>query len=126
MSDHEERKRHPVQPSQVKSGDLMALIYYVKVIDAKGGGEFLQVGDLDNNNSAFEVRGAKLVERALSADQFHEEVKVSKTQAAEILITSPNRPLTVCFTKQEGDERTMRRTPREARSAPGSEYGRGS
>jgi hypothetical protein len=30
------------------------------------------------------------------------------TRIAEILITSPNRPLTVCFTKKDGTERVLR------------------
>jgi hypothetical protein len=49
-----------------------------------------------------------LIERGFSADQFQEEVQTTKTRAAEILISSHNRPLTVCFEKSDGSERVLR------------------
>lgn len=104
----EDRKVHPVKPDKVKPGDVMALVYFVKVVNVSEiSGNRLIVADVDNEN-VFEVNGAPLVERSFSADQFEEEIKVTKTKAAEILISSPNRPLTVCFEKQDGSERVLR------------------
>lgn len=57
---------------------------------------------------AFSVNGQELIDRAFSADQYVTEERVTMTQAAEILISSYNRPLTVCFTKQGGEQRVLR------------------
>jgi hypothetical protein len=92
--------------SQIKNNDLLAIFYYVKVVAARSDNELL-VKDLSNGQQ-IQVRGKDLIETCYSADQFDEEKKVSKTQAAEILINSPNRPLTVSFTKQDGQDRTLR------------------
>lgn len=104
----EERKKNPVDPARVKAGDLMAFTYYVKVRSAAPGGNSVVVEDLDNNNAALTISGRELVERAASADQSASEERVTKTQAAELLVGSPNRPLTVCFDKQDGTERVLR------------------
>lgn len=105
MSD---RKQNPVDPRQVSPGHLMAFTYYVKVETTQHNGENLLVNDLDNNNQRININGAELVKRSYSADQYAEEEKVSKTQAAEILVNSPNRPLTVSFDKADGTERVLR------------------
>jgi hypothetical protein len=106
MSD--ERKTNKVDPTKVKVGDLMAFTYYVKIKKSNSNGEDLLVEDLDNGGSEIRVQGKELVTSSYSADQFAEEEKVTKTRAAEILINSPNRPLTVSFQKQDGTERVMR------------------
>lgn len=100
-----ERISHPVKVAEVKKNDLMAFVYYTTV--RKVQGENVDVHNVDDDVN-FSVQGAKLIERGFSADQFAEEVKVSKTRAAEILISSHNRPFTVCFEKQDGDDRTLR------------------
>lgn len=105
MSD---RKTHPVDPTKVKSGDLMAFTYYTRIKSTGNRGEMLVVEDLHSNMSQITITGKELVERSASADQYHEEEKVTKTHAAEILINSPNRPLTVCFDKADGSERILR------------------
>jgi hypothetical protein len=103
-----DRKTNPVAPSKVKMGDMMAFTYYVKVRSVHQNGDELVVEDLDNKNTPISIRGKDLVERAFSADQYSEEEKVGKTRAAEILVSSHNRPLTVSFMKQDGTERVLK------------------
>ena len=102
----DDRIAHKVKTANVKTGDVMAFVYYVKV--KKVLSNTLDVDNLDGNLMNFEVRGSELIERGFSADQFEEEVKVSKTHAAEILVSSLNRPLTVAFEKADGTERILR------------------
>lgn len=106
MSD--ERKINKIDPSLVKVGDVMSFTYYVKVTDVRNNGEELMVEDLDHGLSKMRVQGRELVVGSSSADQFLEEEKVSQTKAAEMLISSIRRPLTVCFEKKDGTERMMR------------------
>lgn len=102
-----ERKVNKIESPKVKVGDMMALVYYVKVKSVNKNDE-LMVEDLDNGGTEIQVRGKELIENSFSADQFAEEEKVSKTQAAELLVSSPNRPLSVSFMKADGSERTIR------------------
>ena len=103
-----ERIIHKIEASKVKTGDLMALVYYVRVKEIIGRGNELIVSDLDNQGPDILVRGKELIEQALSGDQFSETVKISKTQAAEILVHSNNRPLTVTFVKADNSERILK------------------
>ena len=109
MSDSEERTVHKVVAKDVNKGDMMAFIYYGIVKDhvTSSNGHSLSVSDVDNNRE-MGVNGTDLIESSFSADQFHEEVKVSKTKAAELLVSSPNRPLKVSFNKLDGTERVLR------------------
>jgi hypothetical protein len=110
------RKKHKVQRAKVKTGDIMALTWFVKVTDHNDGkSEIGVVGVNDAAPEDFWVRGAPLVENMTSADQYEEEIKVARGKIAEILVSSHNVPLTVCFTKQgsktkgdEGEERVLR------------------
>lgn len=106
-NDAEERKVNPVDATKVKAGDLMAFVYWVKVSKNDNGQE-LQVQDLDRGQGEFYIRGKDLIVAGASADQYQETEKITKTKAAEILIASHNRPLTVNFIKQDGKERTLR------------------
>lgn len=105
-SDHNERETFKVDPAKVKKDDLMAIIYYVKVKSIKN--ESMTVTDLENGLSDINVQGKDLIQNSLSADFFEKEEKVTMTKMAEILISSPNRPLTVCFKKKDGTERVLR------------------
>jgi|GEM_PF-3574026 len=107
MSDSEERVVHKVVAKDVKKDDLMAFIYYGTVQHAAPSGTNLTVKDVDNHRE-MGVNGTELIESSFSADQFHEEIKVSKTKAAELLVSSPNRPIKVSFNKQDGTERILR------------------
>jgi hypothetical protein len=84
----------------------MAFTYYVKVESVQS--DQLIVADLDNNNSVIQITGRDLIERSFSADQYSEEEKISKTRAAELLVSSHNRPLSVSFMKTDGTERVIR------------------
>lgn len=106
----EERKIIPLDPQKVKEGDLMAFVYYGQVtkVYSEYAGHRLQVKGLAGAPGEFSVNGDSLIINALSADQVHEEHRVTKTRAAELLVTSFNRPLTVCFVKQDGQDRVLR------------------
>jgi hypothetical protein len=100
-----------VKVDKVKEGDLMAFTYYGKIAhkDTEWNNiPVVQVKGVAGSPDSFQVRGKELIESALSADQFSAEEKVSKTKAAEILSTAYNRPFTVCFDKQDGEERVLR------------------
>lgn len=102
------RKINKTDPSKVKDGELLAITYYVKVEKVRNGGNSLSVRDVAGDVGGIDVNGADLIAAALSADQFGETVKVTKTQAAQLLIESTNRPFTVVFEKQDGKERILR------------------
>jgi len=104
----EDRKLNKVLPNKVAVDDLMAFVNYVKVNQVLANGEELIVTDLDHNTRKIKIAGKDLVENSLSADQFTETVKVTKTEAAEILISLHNRPFTVSFDKADGKERKLR------------------
>lgn len=104
----DERKTHKVEPSKVKAGDLMSFTYYVRVKSIDSRHNEMMVEDLLFKGPDIQVRGKELIESSYSADQFAEEEKVSMTHCAELLISSHNRPLTVCFDKKDGTERTLR------------------
>jgi len=96
---------HPVKAKNIHKDDIMAFVYWAKVVNNDGNS--LDVHNIDEDMD-FRVQGKDLVERGLSADQFEQEIKVTKTRVAEILISSYNRPLTVCFEKLDGTERVLR------------------
>jgi hypothetical protein len=104
----DERKTHKTEPNKVQKGDLMSFTYYVKVKSTDLSRNEMMVEDLINGGQEIQVRGRELIENSYSADQYVEEEKVSMTKCAEILISSPNRPLTVCFEKKDGTERVLR------------------
>jgi len=95
-----------INARNVKTNDLMAFIYYAKV-DTNDYGHTLKVFDIDNEKDMW-VQGQPLIENSFSADQYESEEKVTKMKAAEILVHAYNRPLTVCFVKADGTERTLR------------------
>jgi hypothetical protein len=97
-----------ITPKKVKANDLMAFVNYVKVKKVASDGEELIVAPLDKNSKDIRITGYDLVVNALSADQFEDTEKVTKTDAAEILISSHNRPFTVSFNKADGSERVLR------------------
>lgn len=101
-----------MKPEQVQRGDIMAFTYWAKVDDIKKNtlqaDLSLQVLNLDDNNSPFGVHGSNLIEKSFSADRYTEEKKVTKTEAAQLLVNAYNRPFTVGFTKVDGSSRTLR------------------
>jgi hypothetical protein len=103
-----EKKNVKLNVNAIKPGDLMAFTYYVKVNTVLCGGTKLIVTDLDTGLDKITIEGQPLIESSQSADFFGEEEKVSKTRAAEILVSCYGRPFTVCFDKATGEERILR------------------
>jgi hypothetical protein len=95
-------------PDKVKPDDILAIIQFVKVEQVHAQGAQLRVRRLDENRSTFDIRGKDLVVTLLSADQYQHEVQITKTRAAELLISAYNQPFTVIFQKENGELRTLR------------------
>lgn len=106
--DEDVKVAHKPLANKVKVGDVMAIVTYVKVSGVRNSGEDLSVVNLDQGVKGFEIHGKDIVESSYSADQFEEEVKVTKTKLAEILVSSHNRPFTVQFEKDDKSVRTLR------------------
>ena len=104
----EQRKVNKLTPAKVKRGDLMAIVYFVKVDGIPDPGEHLVVSDLDQDQGAINVRGNSLIRNSFSADQFEEVVKANQTEVLQVLVKAYNRPFTVVFDKEDGEERTLR------------------
>lgn len=102
------RTINKTDPAQIQTNDLMAIVHYVKVKHIIPGSFIFDGEDLDQYGNHIRINGKDLLERAFSADRYAQEEKVSKTQAAELLVTSVNRPFTVSFAKSDGSERILR------------------
>ena len=97
-----------IDTTKIEKGHLMAFVYYTEVTNVIGDGTQVRVADLDNDREEMTVTGQHLIERAMSADWYDEEIKESKTNVAGLLIKSQGKPFTVCFDKQDGEERVLR------------------
>jgi hypothetical protein len=102
-----DKEKKVVQCDSVTRNELLAFVYYATVDDIGRGGKTLHMTDVDRGME-FKVEGQQLIESSLSADQFHTTKKTTKTKVAEMLVQAYNRPFTVCFTKTDGKERTLR------------------
>ncbi len=87
-----------------KAGDVVAIVRYAKVNSAKA--DLVELQDVDDK-SKFTIRGKELLDTLRSASNFEKTEKITLTKAAEIVSSSFNTPMTVCFTKQDGSERVM-------------------
>lgn len=97
-----ERKTNKTDPRQVKPGHIMTTINWVVVKDVSKDGGVLLVDDInDPELTDIKIEGKDLIETCFSADLFAEEKKITRTEMAEILVTSYNRPFTVAFIKQD-------------------------
>lgn len=92
---------------KVDYSDLMAIVTFVKVKSIPSG-DRLTVEDVDGHNGKFDVIGKNLIEEMYSADRFLKTVEVTRTNMAEILSASYNRPFTVTYKKQNGELRNLR------------------
>lgn len=110
MAKNEEgmRKSARIEYDDMKVGDIMAFVSYGKITHKNQHGQDLRLASLDKGCPDFMVTGKPLIESGLSADRAADEVRVTKTQAAELLISSHNRPFTVVFKTQEDKVRTLR------------------
>lgn len=90
---------------KTKKGDVIAVVKFAKVERSSTG--YVDATDIDVGEG-FSIRGDSLIQKCLSADFFDSEERISRTEMAEILVSSNNTPLTVVFTKQNGEKRTLR------------------
>jgi hypothetical protein len=100
-------ERRKLDTNQIKPGQLMAFVHWAKVDSVNAGGADVYLTNVDNGEG-FRVRGLPIVQEAYSADVVTSEEKVSKTRAAELLISSSGKPFTVIFDKSSGETRTLR------------------
>lgn len=96
--------------SRIQKGHILAVVRYVQALSPVRGSylpavEFLE---LDGQPNRFTTSGQELIERYVSADTYDKEVDVSKTEAAQVLIDASYFPFTVCWTKIDGNDRTLR------------------
>lgn len=89
---------------KIKPGEILNSTMYLtvesKTTDA--------VSVKDSFGRSFTVRGPKLIEETMnSANQYGKEVKVNKTEAANILVNAGDAAFTVEFKKQDGSDRTL-------------------
>lgn len=96
------------ETNKIKVNDLLAIIYYVKVTESIPHSDKIVVQDVDNPNNKMAIQGKEVLQNSYSADQYDREEKISKTAAAEILVSSCSQPFTVSFTKDDGKERVLR------------------
>ena len=89
-----------------KVGELLAVTFWTKV-DRIDGTEKLLVEDLERGNK-FHIQGKDLIDSTLSADEFSKTEKITKTAAAEKLISLHGIPFTANFDEQSGKNRTLR------------------
>lgn len=91
-----------------KKDDVVAFTTWAKVKGNLGGA--LECEHLTGplKGSSFAIHGSELISLCLSADFFCETENVTKTRAAELLVSSYNIPFTVVFEKSDGTERTLR------------------
>ena len=94
--------------TKIKPNDILAVIHYVKVTNLHNSGLELIAEDTNKPGKPIRIQGKDILEQAASADQYAKEEFVSKTHAAELLISSHNKPFTVCFDKADGKERILR------------------
>lgn len=93
----------------MKSGDTIAVLTYAKVVDVKktrNGEPHVVVEDL-NNGGQLNFAGQDFLDTVFSANDFEEEEDVSKTELAQILQRVGDKPFTVNFDKQDGENRTL-------------------
>ena len=104
----EVRAKHQINPKNVETGHLMAIVHFVKVKSKNYDGTILQLDNLGAGPKEFQVSGRALVEDMFSADVFEEEKEVTSTEIIKLFISSFNRPFTINWDKEDGENRTLR------------------
>jgi hypothetical protein len=95
-------------------GDLVAIVRFTKVTKVQKpgieGGKphtgIVNVIDVDNDDE-FRIVGSGLIDKLRSAAIFTKTEKVPLTQAASLVSSSFNMPVTVCFLKKDDSERVL-------------------
>lgn len=101
-------EKQRIQCEKIEAGNILSLTYYVKVKKSSRNGQDLLVENLDHSIGEIRILGKDLIEGAAAADQYRSTSKVTKTKAAEIMISAGTSPFTVCFEKSGGRERVLR------------------
>lgn len=105
---NEDKVFNAVDPNGVHDGDIMAFHFYVKVkkVQDYQGDVQIVVQNLEADQE-FTVTGDALIAKGMSGQWFKEELSLSRTKIIGILKDSPNRPITMEFTKKDGSKRVM-------------------
>ena len=102
---------------EIKPGELVLVTHWLKVesntyVPPTGnykGGYKVMGRDLDLGIDGFAVNGTPLVESLYTAGVVTKVEKVTQTELAEHFVEDcRNIPFTVCFVKQNGEERILR------------------
>lgn len=94
-----------MKTSEIKPGDIIQLTHNCEVASVQPG--VLHVKDKERGIN-FKIEGAPLISSTKSGSFFNVTKKVTKTELAELLTKSHGAPLTVQYTKQDGEPRTLR------------------
>jgi hypothetical protein len=109
--DPQNRPKSPIDPASIKTGDVLQITHYVRVNASKPkfGTPSLDITDLHTGES-WTRTGEGIIKCLRSADQFvpGQEIKLSRTQLADVLLTAGDRPFTVVWKTKDGEERTLR------------------
>jgi hypothetical protein len=89
----------------MKTNDIVSITSYTRVVGV--GNNLVTVMDLDSNIQ-YDINGKTLIDKLMSADEFHTEISLPKTEIASILVNAWNKPFTVEFRKQNGNIRILR------------------
>lgn len=97
-----------MKTSEIKPGDIIQLTHNCEVASVQPG--VLHVKDKERgiNGINFKIVGAPLISSTKSGSFFNVTKKVTKTELAELLTKSHGAPLTVEYTKQDGEARVLR------------------
>lgn len=98
ISSEIDQKEALIEPVKVREGDFMQVVHFVKVERVFNHGAKLSVRNIHTGKD-FTVDGYELVENMPSANQFSEEIELSRTKLLKIFKTCYNVPFMVCFDK---------------------------
>lgn len=105
----------------LNEGDVIARVVYARIIKVghmvEGTGrnrrvkenvDSLLCEDLSTNGHRFQIDGEDLIDSFESSEQWGTSEPKSMTELAEILVNAGYSPFLVTFTKQDGENRTLR------------------
>lgn len=103
MNAHE---KQTLNYDKIEKGDYILTLSWAKVISKRGYGPELQCVDLDDDTD-FRIQGARLIDACYSASAVLNTATATKTELAELLVSSRNVPFTVAFKKSDGKMREL-------------------
>lgn len=90
--------------TNIKVGEVLSSTIYPTVVAIEADGIKVKNGA----GKEYMIKGPKFIEESMaSASQFEKEEKISRTEAAQILISAGDSVFTVVFDKDDGTERTL-------------------